>query len=301
MKGGSRLATFPDLVGRTTEDMQRRSLILKKRVMQTVRARFRTKQQRQIVFIGGVQRSGTNMLMSALERSYDTDVFHESDSRAFDEFVLRPVEVLHRLVDLSLAPCVMFKALCDLQSLSALLDEFAPARALWIVRDYNDMVNSHLRTWSGCHVTIRRIVADRDSAAWRGRGMSDATHALVSQRYHPDINDDSAVALFWYFRNVLFFEQGLDRDPRVLALSYESLVQSPDHELRRVFDFLDLDFSHRVAAGVHSASVRKHHAPDIDQPIREICENLAMRFNELLRHREANEPAREPFNAASVQ
>jgi hypothetical protein len=77
-----------------------------------------------------------------------------------------------------------------------LLDEFTPAKSLWLVRDYNDVVNSHLRKWSGCSETLRRIIHDRNSAGCRGRGMSDATHAIVSQAYRSGLNDASAVALF---------------------------------------------------------------------------------------------------------
>src|SRR5688572_22752173 len=41
------------------------------------------------VFVAGVHRSGTNMMMDILERSWETDVLHESDSRAFEDNLMR--------------------------------------------------------------------------------------------------------------------------------------------------------------------------------------------------------------------
>src|ERR1700721_775604 len=65
-----------------------------------------------VVFVGGVQRSGTEMVMDVLERSPDTRVFHEQDPRAFDRFELRADEVIRPLAR-SVAPCVVFNPFCD--------------------------------------------------------------------------------------------------------------------------------------------------------------------------------------------
>lgn len=162
-----------------------------------------------------------------------------------------------------------------------MLDEFTPAKALWLVRDYNDVVNSHLRKWSGCSDTLRRIIHDRNSAGWRGRGMSDATHAVIAQARRPGLNDASAVALFWFFRNVLFFEQGLDQDTRVWPLRYEKVVTHPEEELRRVFDFIGIDYRPRGASNVVAGSVGKHPPPHIEAPVKELCDTLLARFEAL--------------------
>lgn len=273
---------LPDPIRKILDRDEIRPSFVTKRLAQSARALLHPRMPHSVIFVGGVQRSGTNMLMSVLERSFETAVFHETDPRAYDDFVMLPAPVVHRLVAASSAPCVVLKALCELQQLTYLLDEFAPAKALWIVRNYDDMVNSHLRSWKGCSVTMGRIVADRYSMKWRGRGMSDATHAAVSQLYHPDINDDSAVALFWYLRNVLFFEQKLESDRRMLPLSYESLVLGPDEELSRTFAFLGLNYPRRVAAGLHARSVRKHAPPEIEAPIRQLCDGLMARFEPVL-------------------
>lgn len=67
--------------------------------------------QRQAFFVTGVQRSGTNMVMDLFEADMGTEVFHETDSRAFHNYELRSFDVLSRLVDETAAPITIFKAL----------------------------------------------------------------------------------------------------------------------------------------------------------------------------------------------
>ena len=269
------------VLARAADKLNHNALLWSKQAVQAMRSTQCRDLNKRVAFVAGVQRSGTNMLMDVLERCYETDVYHERDNRAFDDYEMRPRHVIHELVNGSNAPLVIFKALCELQDVGKLLDEFAPAKALWIVRSFEDVVNSHLAIWTGMPSSIRAIAVDRNSAAWRGRGMSDETHALVRDLYHDDISNASACALFWYFRNALFFEQGLDRDGRVCLIRYESLVTEPSPQFSRVFDFLGLEYSHRFAKGVSSGSVRKGRAPLIDPAIRDVCESLAARFEPL--------------------
>jgi len=261
--------------------IHRRSLLTVKAISQSLAATRGPRQRARVVLIGGVQRSGTNLLMDILESSLETDVFHETDPRAFRDYEMRPVEDIQRLIAASKARIVVVKTLCELQDMGRLVTVFAPAKALWIVRNYNDMVNSHLRTWSGCPERIERLVADRDSAAWRGRGMSDETHALLSRLFHPGLDDASAVALFWYFRNVLFFEQELDKNDAVTVVSYERLVRSINEEFERIFSFIDAKYHPFTSPHVSKRSVRKNPAPEIEPSIKALCDTLLERFQSL--------------------
>ena len=261
--------------------VERDALLLAKRVRQRWTGRSSTGQPKQVIFVAGVQRSGTNMMMDVIERSFATDVYHESDPRAFTRYEMHSPQEIHRLVTDSPAPYVAIKSLCELQDLKALLDEFAPAKAVWMVRDYEDVVNSHLVLWHKTPQFLGQIVADRNSARWRGRGMSDQTHALVSRLYHPDISNASASALFWYFRNVLFFEQHLDQDDRVQPMRYEMLVTDPQRQFARLFDWFGLDYTRRISSKVFASSVRKQPPPEIEPAIRDLCDELTARFNAL--------------------
>src|SRR5215467_13166130 len=124
--------------------VQREAFLGIKSFRQQIRSR---KQPPLCVFLTGVGRSGTNMLMDIFEASYETDVFHERDRRAFEKFIMRPPAVIHSLVERSNAPVVIVKGLHEADRVKALMDDFEPAKGLWMVRFYGDSVNSHLKRW----------------------------------------------------------------------------------------------------------------------------------------------------------
>ena len=79
-------------------------------------------------------------------------------------------------------PFSLIKCLCELDRLCALLDDFAPARAVWIVRDYHDGSRSAVRSFGNFVPQLRRLARDKSDAAWRGRSMNDAIRALALVR-----------------------------------------------------------------------------------------------------------------------
>lgn len=266
---------------RGLERLERDSLMAVKALYQQLAFRNNGVSLPAVSFVAGVQRSGTNMLMDVLERSFATDVIHERDQRAFARFQMREPAVIRSLVEDSRGGHFIIKSLCELQHLTRLMEDFAPARTVWIVRDYNDVVNSMRVSFGNQAKQVKRIAKDRDSDGWQGQGMSDATHALVKDRVHPEISDVSAAALIWYFRNQLFFDQGFDRDPRVLLVRYESLVTQPTLEFQRIFAFLDLPYRPWHSRKVVAHSIRKARQPEIEPAVRELCEAMTARFEAL--------------------
>jgi hypothetical protein len=234
------------------------------------------------VLVAGMQRSGTNMLMNVLEECLETDVYHERDTRAFSNYRMRSPREIGVLIGRSPARVFVIKALCELQDLALLMDEFSPAKTIWIVRDYNDVVNSMMRSFGNMAKQVLRIVDDGDPSGWIGRGMSDETRAILKTLVTDELDDATASALQWYLRNILFFEQGFDADERVMLVSYETLVSQPVEEFGRVFAFAGIEYSPRVARKVSPRSVGKNPPPDIAPEVRELCDGLFRRFRNLL-------------------
>ena len=262
---------------RAMSELAHRSFLFQKRLIQGVRLMPADKQT---TFIAGVQRSGTNMLMDVLERSFETVVYHETDARAFRDYEMRPVEDIHRLVARAKVKHVIVKAICELQDISRLLSQFRPAKAVWIIRRYEDVVNTHVVKWSRMPEAVRLIVEQgRDSAGWRGRGMTDSTYETVKKVFHPDMTNASASALFWYFRNGLFFDQGLENDKNVKVVRYERLVQDAEQQFEDLCEFLGISYSRSLTKGIFSGSVRKRPPPDIEAPVRALCDELTGRFD----------------------
>jgi len=234
-----------------------------------------------VVFLSGVPRSGTNMVMELLEHSPDAKVFHERDPRAYETFNLRDDETVKRLAK-SLLPCVIFKALSEADRLTELTGYFPHSSIIWVYRQYEAVNASNMVHWPGSKNGLDKIVVDRTAADWRGKGMTDETWELIKKYYHPNMNVESAQALFWYYRNQLFFDQHLDRDPRVLVLRYENIARDPAAELMRTADFLGMSMPKNATAHVSARSAERKPKLDIAPPIRALCDSMLARLDEVL-------------------
>jgi len=252
-----------------------------KRWRQHAAARILGARQKHVMFVAGVQRSGTNMVMDLLEADLATEVFHETDRRAFDNYELRTPTSLRALVRQTPAPLSVFKALCECQDVRYLLDQFSGSRCLWVYRHYEDVARSHARKWTQMPDTIRRLCDEQSgSEGWRGRGMSDATRTVLRAHWHEDLNNESACALFWYFRNQLYFEQCLSEDPRVRLLSYEALLEHPHGNTEALYDFAGLDYLSRAGQSIKAPeSTRWAHSDSIiDTSVRKLCDSMFARL-----------------------
>ncbi len=235
------------------------------------------------VLVAGSQRSGTNMLMGILERSRQTDVYHESDSRAFHEFQMRDLETIRALTRANNSPFFVIKSLCELDQLKEISTALGPTKTIWIYRHYTDMVNSGRRQFSSLPGAVARMVQRSQLDDWRVRGLTDDIHATLVEHMDEHATENTAIALFWYARNQLFYEMALDRDPNVLLVNYERLVTEPAREAKRVFDFIGLEYSPSVHAQVFSTSIKKNPAPTaLAESTRALCDRLFDRLDQSL-------------------
>jgi hypothetical protein len=230
------------------------------------------------LLVAGVQRSGTNMLMNALERSVETDVHYESDARAFDNYSMRELDLILGLREKSRAPVFVIKCLLELHKLGSLLDHLAPARAIWMLRDYNDVVNSMMVAFPKHCREIHRVAAVREDAGWWGAGLADDVYALVQDAVDRGISEPDCSALIWYIRNRLFFDTGLDQDPRVKLISYERLTTEPERYLPKICKFAGITYRSALGARIHVRSIRRRPPPSLSPDIKEASEALFARL-----------------------
>jgi len=231
------------------------------------------------VFVASVQLSGTNMLMDVLEQNLATDVYHERDRRAFDNYMMRGEDVIKGLIAKSDFPVAVVKALHESHALNNLMARFAPAKSVWMFRSCGDMVNSNLRNWPGGRNQIEDLVEDRLSAAWRGQGMTDKTHATVREHHHRDMSDASAIALFWNYRNQLFFDQKLDENDDCLLMSYEWFIANPQQGVECFCRFLGLTPDAGMWEKIFERSIGRSTFPDIEPPIAQLCAAMHRRLS----------------------
>ncbi len=234
------------------------------------------------VFVLGCQRSGTDMTIGVLEQSPATWTYNEANPRAFRQNRLRDDAVIHRLIDNSDAPVVVFKSICDSHLANRILRGFETARIVWVYRHYADTANSTVRKWDGRQKEVLGRILRQEKlthATWIAEHLNDEDIALIEQLYRPDMLPEEAAALFWYFRTKLYFDLRLHKQPQVSLAKYEDMVTQPTQSFGELFRFLGLPFDPTCVAGVSSSSVRKQPFPEVASQIKAICDELLERVD----------------------
>lgn len=236
--------------------------------------------EQMVVMVAGVQRSGTTMLMNVLAQFLGSRVHTENDQSVFRNYHLREPEVVKARLKSSLPHCHVFRVQFDAEKLQGYLEQFRPSKAIWVFRHFGDVVNSYMRMWPGGRNKVDNILADRSWDGWQARTITDETYRTMSECYSANMTDASAIALFWYFRNQMFFDQQLANNERVLPLNYEQFVANPTRYCKELADFIGAPFRQPVADVVFPTSVGKHSLPDIDPRILTLCEGMYERLIE---------------------
>jgi hypothetical protein len=238
------------------------------------------------VWLVGVQRSGTNMVVRGLEESPEVEVHNENDGAAFERFQLRPDAVVRQIILESRHGYVLFKPLCDSHRVDELLalDTPTPGRAIWAYRGVDGRVRSALAKFGDTNLRVlTEIAAGRADDMWQARRLSAETLDLIRSFAWGSMTPASAAALFWYVRNNLFFELGLHTRDDVLLCSYDDLVADPEPGTRALADFLGMDWHRGLAAHIERRDARRTAAPlDLDPRVRRLCDDLETRLREVV-------------------
>ncbi|MGW3856881.1 hypothetical protein [Micromonospora arida] len=237
------------------------------------------------VYLVGLQRSGTNMLVRGLDAAGEVEVRNENDSTVFHRFQLRPDPVLTATLHRSRHAYVLVKPLCESHRVDELLalPGVTPGRALWVYRDVDDRARSEVAKFGDANLRALRAIADGSiGRRWQGQRLDADTIELIRAHDPQGLDPHSGAALFWYVRNSLFFQLGLDRRADVLLCRYDSLVAEPAAQLRRLCAFLDFPYHPRLHA--HIAPRTSHGAAGdrrlpIDPGVRARCDELTDRLD----------------------
>lgn len=197
------------------------------------------------VYVVGLQRSGTNMLMRGLDEAPETEVRNENDRVLFHRFRIRSFEVLRSTVLASKQQFVFVKPICDSQLLDTLLDVegLAPGRGIWVYRDPDARARSEVSKFGPANLlALRDIAAGNGGARWQGERLPDASVDLIASFDLATMTPFTAAVLFWAVRNRLFFELGFDRREDVLLVSYDAFAANPSAEMQRLCRFVGVRY-----------------------------------------------------------
>ena len=114
------------------------------------------------VYLVGLQRSGTNMLVRGLDEAPEVEARNENDQTVFRRFRLRGDDVLLGTVGRSRHRVVLVKPICDSHRVDELLalPTAVPGRALWMWRDVDDRARSEVAKFGDANRRALRAIAD---------------------------------------------------------------------------------------------------------------------------------------------
>jgi hypothetical protein len=239
------------------------------------------------VFLVGLQRSGTNMVVRGLERSPEFEVHNENDRDLFFRYELRSIERVRSTVQQSHARFVLFKPLCDSHRVDVLLGRLGtvmPPRAIWAYRGVEGRVRSSLSKFRDHNlVVLSDIAAGRSMERWQAQGIRPDTMELIRSFDWTRMTPASAAALFWYVRNRPLFDLGLTDRPDLVVISYRDLVKMPREAFEPVVNLLGLHWDDALVSHIdgRDASARPRPTLDIDPRLRAICGDLEDRLDEV--------------------
>lgn len=240
--------------------------------------------QASAVFVVGLQRSGTNMVVRGLERAPEVEAHNENDRAAFSRFRLRSPDVVEALVRGSAHELVLFKPLCDSHDVVDLLARHSrpghPARAVWVYRDPDGRARSAVAKFGdNDRVVLEAINSGDGSGLWQAQRLSPAVLATLASFDVAALSPESASALFWWARNSLFFDLGLDRRDDVVLVSYRQFVADAAAQLRPVCDLLGFPARPSLVEHVDARAGTTVRREEIDERVRVLCDELEARLD----------------------
>ena len=233
------------------------------------------------VLIVGAQRSGTTIFGRCLERSPEVEYYPERNGTAFHHFRLRELPHIRRLVRTSPFSIVALKPLLDSHRVVEILSTLGKGKAIWLYRNYQDCTNSAVAQFQeGKLNVIHDFARNREHHGWIGEGLMPQHQALLENMAAQTLNLHEGVALFWYLRNSLFFDQQLDRRVDVLPVAYEQFVIQPMEVMQRVCRFLGCHYVPGMIHEVHARSIGRWEPPAVNQRLHTLCMDMYQRLKE---------------------
>ena len=236
------------------------------------------------VWVLGLQRSGTNMLLRGFEGAPNVDVVNENSRRAFRRYRLRPDDDLVAILEWSRHEFVVFKPLADSHRGAQLLEDVAPGppgRALWVHRDVVGRTRSSLSKF-GDHDrrVVTSIVRGEGAHLWQAQGLSPSAMQVLHRFCSPDMTAATGSALLWYARNEMVLSSGLAGRSDVLLTSYDHLLARPDAVWASICEFLGMPESPQLVGHVTPRPLQAPGAdPGIDDAVLLLCRELQQRLD----------------------
>ena len=239
---------------------------------------------KKILFIFGCQRSGTTLILNIFEKDLNTKIYHEFSrisSQDIKKIRLNSHESVKNEIIKNNASFIIIKPLVESQNALRLLEYFEKSKSIWMYRNYKDVAASNLIKF-GINNGIRDIIpiVENNCKDWRAENVSDSVRKIILQFFSHKMNPYDAAVLFWFARNSIFFDLGLEKNRSVILCKYEDLVNSPLHVVSGIYKYIGEEFPGKhIVDKVHSTSVRKGKSIKISSEVEQIANELFIKLD----------------------
>lgn len=222
------------------------------------------------------------MLGECFDHSPQTQVYYESDRRAYENFQLRDDAVINALIRRCPYPLTVFKPLTKLHLLHDLLSIHG-GRAIWIFRWYQDRVKSSVTRFGTSNLEFLSALALNPRwETWHAGGLTRVELDLVQSFDYSRLSPYAASCLYWYLRNTVYFNQGYDTRDDITIVSYDALVSQPETQMRKLCHFIGLGYRRALIRDIHAQSSKREMQLALPFEITQLCnamyERLSARF-----------------------
>ena len=171
----------------------------------------------------------------------------------------------------------LLKTLYESQNARDLISSFNNSKAIWIFRNYPNVINSHIKSYTDRDgVSYIREMMKLKNPSWKNENLPDDIVELLKEYSKKEFSSATGYALFWLARNSLYFK--VNDDPNVTIVNYEDMVSNPISELYRIFTFAGLPFKDKYAKIIHARSTAKPLNLQIDKKVNNLCNSMYRRL-----------------------
>lgn len=248
--------------------------------------------EQKIVFIIGCQRSGSELMVQIFRKDLNSKVYGEASilsSKDRQRLRLDSFEDVQGVLQNIKVPLIVLKPLVESQNILFWLKHFRKSKAVWLFRHYKDVAHSDLNKWGiNNGINNLRPIVGKNAQNWRSEKVSDTTRNIILNFFSENMNPYDAASLFWFARNMSFFENELEKNQNVIMSNYEDLVRKPEEMVEVLYNFIGLRFPGRkIVTGVHQNSIGKGRDLKLSVEVEKLCDSLYKRLNEAYKSKNA--------------
>ncbi len=246
---------------------------------------LRETHNKQVLFIVGCQRSGTNTLSNIFRRDLKAYAYPESGtltSLDANKVRLNPPVMVNAEIVKQKASLIVIKPLVESQNILDLLSYYKGSKAIWLYRHYKDVAASNLNYFGIENgVNNLRPITENSPDNWRSEKVSTQTREAVLRLFSKDMNPHDAAAIFWFVRNRIFFELDLEGNQDIMLCPYRSLVTNPRESIGRIYRQLGRKYpGDWTVRDVNPSSLGRGSTIKLSPKVQDLCENTLKELND---------------------